>query len=159
MRATRDDDPAAIVPHRAAGYALSDGKLRRARMADMSNRMAAGCFLTTAEDLAAFAVAMIENRLVTPGTFEQMTTPLKLPSGELVEYGKGFGVETELWHEDQWVFHGGSSPGVSGFFAIMPKHRFAVLYITNLEDIPGPARGDLGEDVARLVLGFGPRKA
>jgi CubicO group peptidase (beta-lactamase class C family) len=159
MRATREDDPAAIVPRRAAGYALTDGKLRRARMADMSNRIAAGCFLTTAEDLAAFAVAMIENRLVKPETFRRMTTPLKLPNGDIIEYGMGWGVETELWHDDQYLFHGGSSPGVSGFFAIMPKHRCAVLYLTNLEDIPGQARGDLGEDVTRVVLRFGARKA
>ena len=72
--------------------------------------------------------------------------------------GMGWGCETEPWHEDQYLSHGGSSPGVSGLLVVMPRHRFGVVYVTNLEDIPGQARGDLGEDVTRLVLGFGPRK-
>lgn len=157
MMLTRDDDPSAIVPHRAAGYAMYGGVFQRARMADMSNRMPAGCYLTTVDDIARFAEAMLANRLVQAGTFQRMITPTHLPSGEALSYGLGWGVEAEPWHDDWYVFHGGSSPGVSGALTVMPRHRFAVVYLTNLEDIPGQARGDLSEDLTRLVLGFGPR--
>ena len=34
----------------------------------------------------------------------------------------------------------------------MPKHRFAVVYLTNLEDLQG--RAELAEDIARLILDF-----
>jgi CubicO group peptidase (beta-lactamase class C family) len=158
MRATRDDDPAAIVPGRAAGYVLREGKLHRAPMADMSNRLPAGGYLTTVEDLAAFVVAVLENRLVKEETFGQMVTPLKLPSGEMVSYGMGWGCETDPWHSDRYLFHGGSSPGVSGFLAAMPRHRFAVVFLTDLENAPGQARANLAEDVTRLVLGFEARR-
>jgi CubicO group peptidase (beta-lactamase class C family) len=47
MRATRDDDPAALVDRRAAGYVLVDGAVRNAPHVDMSNRMPAGGYLTT----------------------------------------------------------------------------------------------------------------
>lgn len=156
MKSTRDDDPAALVPHRAAGYSLADGKLRRAPFADMSNRMAGGAYLTNVEDLAAFAAAMIGNRIVKAETFQQMLTPTRIPGQEPQSYGMGWGVEIEPWHEDTYAYHGGSSPGVSGFLVLMPKHRASVVYLTNLEDASG--RGELGEDVMRLVLGFKPRE-
>ena len=157
MKLTRDDDPLAIVPHRAAGYAMYSGVVGRARMADMSNRMAAGCYLTTVDDLARFIEAMLANRLVRAETFQRMITPTHVPVGEQPSYGLGWGVETEPWQDDTYVFHGGSSPGVSGMLVVMPRHRFAVVFLANLEDIPGQARGDLAEDVTRLMLGFKPR--
>jgi serine beta-lactamase-like protein LACTB len=155
MDATRDDDPSALVPNRANGYVRSSGELRRARMADVSNRLPAGGYLTTAIDLARFAEAVLAGRLVTRETFERMTTPARLPDGETVPYGLGWHVETEPWHEDTWIAHGGSSPGASGILALMPRHRFAVAVLTNLENAPD--RDLLAEDITRAVLAFSPR--
>jgi serine beta-lactamase-like protein LACTB len=155
MTATRDDDPAAIIPNRAAKYRRVDGRLQNAPMVDMSNRLAGGAYLTTAVDLAKFAEALMAGKIVLEETFQRMITPARLSNGQTVEYGFGWGVETEEWHGDRWAFHGGSTPGASGFLAIMPKHRFAVVFLTNLEDLPG--RSELAEDITRLVLDFGPR--
>ncbi|HEX9162464.1 MAG TPA: serine hydrolase domain-containing protein [Thermoanaerobaculia bacterium] len=155
MTSTRDDDPSAIVPHRAAKYTMSGGKLQNAPAIDMSNRMPAGGYLTTAVDLANLAAALMNGRLVKPATLAAMLAPARLKTGETANYGLGWGVENEEWHGDRWVFHGGSSPGASGFVAMMPKHRFAVVFLTNLDELSG--RAELAEDVARLVLGFGPR--
>jgi len=156
MTATRDDDPAAIVPNRAAKYRRVDGKLRNAPLVDMSNRLAGGAYLTNAVDLARFAAALMEGRIVRPATLQRMVTPTTLPDGQVVEYGLGWGVEIEEWHGDRWAFHGGSTPGASGFLAMMPKHRFAVVYLTNLENLTG--RAELAEDIARVVLDFKPRE-
>jgi hypothetical protein len=54
------------------------------------------------------------------------------------------------------MFHGGSSPGESGFLVVMPRHRFVVAFLTNLDGVSD--RELLAEDVTRIVLGFGPRK-
>jgi serine beta-lactamase-like protein LACTB, mitochondrial len=156
MKATRDDDPSAIISNRAAKYTLAGGELRNAPMIDMSNRLPAGGYITTAVDLAKFAQAVLGDRLLKPETFQRMIVPTKLPSGESVEYGLGWGMELEAWHGDSYVFHGGSSPGESGFLVLMPRHRFAVAFLTNLDGVPD--RGLLAEDVTRIVLGFGPRK-
>jgi CubicO group peptidase (beta-lactamase class C family) len=156
MTSTRDDDPAAIVPDRAAKYTMVDGHLRNAPAIDMSNRLPAGGYLTTAVDLARFAEALFANRLVKAETFTAMTTPAKLKNGTPIPYGLGWGVEVEEWHGDRWAYHGGSSPGASGMIAVMPKHRFAVVFLTNLENLKG--RAEFAEDIARLVLDFGPRK-
>ena len=156
MRMTRDDDPAAIIPDRAAKYTKTAGQLRNAPGVDMSNRLPAGGYLTTATELGKFAAALLAGKLVSSETFQRMITPSKLADGKPVEYGLGWGVEIGSWHGDQWVFHGGSSPGASGLIAMMPKHRFAVVFLTNLDELPG--RNELAEDIARLVLDFEPRK-
>jgi len=152
MSATRDDDPSVLIPWRARGYILVDGKLRNALMVDMSNRMAAGGYVTTVEDLAKFAVALMSGRLVSEPTLQQMMTPAVLTDGKKVPYGLGWAVELEEWHSDTWASHGGSSPGASGMLAIMPRHRFAVATLTNLEDLPD--RSELAASLARIVLGL-----
>ncbi len=156
MNATRDDDPAAIVPNRAAKYTRIGGVLRNATAIDMSNRLPAGGYLTTAVDLAKFAAALMNGKLVRGETFQRMITPATLSTGEVVPYGFGWAMEIDEWHGDRWALHGGSSPGASGMIAIMPKHRFAVVFLTNLDELPG--RADLAEDVARLILDFAPRR-
>ena len=125
-------------------------------MIDMSNRLPAGGYITTAVDLANFAQAVLDDRLLKRETFQRMIVPTKLPSGERVGYGLGWGLELEPWHDDTYMFHGGSSPGESGFIVLMPRHRFAVAFLTNLDDVSD--RELLAEDVTRIVLGFGPRK-
>jgi CubicO group peptidase (beta-lactamase class C family) len=60
---TRDDDPAAIIPQRAAGYVRVKGELRNAVHVDMSNRLPAGGYVTTAPELATFAALFIDGRL------------------------------------------------------------------------------------------------
>jgi CubicO group peptidase (beta-lactamase class C family) len=152
MRATRDDDPAALIDRRAAGYALVDGALRNAQHVDMSNRLPAGGYVTTVDDLARFEAALLDGTLVAPKTLQRMLAPSVLADGTPVPYGLGWGMELEPWHDDTWAFHGGSSPGASGMVALMPRHRFGVAILANLEDLPG--RNELVERITRIALGF-----
>jgi serine beta-lactamase-like protein LACTB len=152
MTTTRDDDPSALIPGRASGYILVGGEVRHAPPVDMSNRMPAGGYVLSVLDLARFTQAEMAGALVRPETFERMITPARLTSGIRIPYGLGWGVELERWHDDTWVFHGGSTPGFSGFIALMPRHRFAVMYLANLEGLP--ERSELAEAITRAVLGL-----
>lgn len=152
MDATRDDDPAAIIPNRAAGYVLVDGVVRNAAPVDMSNRLPAGGYITTVDDLARFEAGLMDGTLVRADSLRQMLAPSHTADGKVVPYGMGWATELEPWHGDTWVFHGGSSPGVSGMVALMPKHRFGVALLANVEDLPD--RNALIETVTRIVLGF-----
>jgi CubicO group peptidase (beta-lactamase class C family) len=118
----------------------------------MSNRMAAGGYVTTVIDLSRFAATVMAGRLVRDETFRTMTQPTVLPNGEKVGYGLGWGMELEQWHDDTWTFHGGSSPGVSGILALMPRYKFSVAILANLEELPD--RSDFAADIARVVLRF-----
>jgi CubicO group peptidase (beta-lactamase class C family) len=152
MRDTRDDDPSAVIPNRADGFVRTNGELRRAVLADLSNRMPAGGYATTVVDLARFLESVLDHRSIGAESFKRMITPTRLSTGEIVPYGLGWGVELEPWHEDAYVFHGGSTPGASGLLVPMPAHRFALAFLTNLENTP--ERSEFAEAITKLVLGF-----
>jgi serine beta-lactamase-like protein LACTB len=137
MTSTRDDDPAAIIPNRAAGYIHEKGALRNAFHVDMSNRLPAGGFITTVGDLARFAANFIDCKLVSCPTRDAMLAEQRLTNRDVVNYGLGWAIDEDAaGHVTGAAFHGGSSPGVSGMLYIVPKERLAVVVLTNLEDAP-----------------------
>ena len=157
MALTCQDDPAAIVPNRAAGYIRVRGELRVAMFVDMSNRLPAGGYLASAPEMAAFAAAFIDGRLVRPETRDLMLTEARLSGGGTVNYGLGWAiVEDSTGHVTGRALHGGSSPGASGMMLIVPADRIGVVVMTNLED--APERAPLAESIAAIARrGWKPR--
>lgn len=155
MRSTRDDDPAVLIPRRAEGYLVTEGgELHNSRVVDMSSKLPAGGFVTTAEDLARFAIAVMDHRLVRAETFEHMITPVRLHNSEPAGYGLGWGLfPGEDWYGEREAFHGGVTPQVSGTLYLLPDRRFAVAILTNLEGVQG--RTELAANIAKVVLGLG----
>ena len=153
----RQDDPAAIVPNRAAGYVRRGGELRVATHVDMSNRLPAGGYLSTAPEMAAFEAAFMDGRLVRPETRDLMLTEARLSRGGTVNYGLGWAiVEDSTGHVTGRALHGGSSPGASGMMLIIPAERIGVVVMTNLED--APERASLVESIAEIARrGWKPR--
>lgn len=154
MLRTREDDPSALIPHRAAGYTRgADGELRNSRWVDMSSKLPAGGFITTAGDLARFAAAFMSDRLVSRETVEAMLKPTRLADGEVVGYGLGWGLfPEETWYGQREAFHGGGTPQVSGMLYLLPDRRFAVAVLTNLEEVDD--RVGFAGQVAKTVLGL-----
>ena len=159
MTSTRGDDPATINSRRARGYVLTDdGALAISRAVDMSSKMPAGGFVTTAEDLARFAAALMNHRIIALETFEQMLTPVRLKNGEIVPYGLGWGLfPGEDWYGEREAFHGGVTPEVSGMLYLLPDRRFAVALLMNLEAVP--ERTGLAGEIAKVTLGLGTQVA
>jgi len=155
MTSTRDDDPSAIIPRRAGGYRLlPTGELANARQVDMSNKMPAGGFITTAPDLVAFASAAMDGTLIRKETFARMIEPQRTVSGEVLSYGIGWVLfPDDLWYGEKEAFHGGGTPGVSGFLYLLPGRRFAVAILANLEDVED--RVGLAAQIARIALNLG----
>ncbi|HNG96572.1 MAG TPA: serine hydrolase domain-containing protein [Acidobacteriota bacterium] len=152
MTHSRDDDPAVIIPHRAAGYARVDGRFQVAIHVDMSNRLPAGGYVTTAPDLAAFAIKFMDCKLVSCTTRDLMLKELALKNGDTVNYGLGWAiVEDASGRPAGPIFHGGSSPGVSGMLYVVPQDRLAVVILSNLED--APERLETVRQLADIVIG------
>ncbi|MFW6088596.1 MAG: serine hydrolase domain-containing protein [Gemmatimonadota bacterium] len=151
MTDTRDDDPRALIPRRAEGYLLVDGQLQNSRAVDMSSKLPAGGYVTTAVDLARFAVAVMDHELISRETLEEMMTPVRLRDGEDVPYGLGWGLfPGETWLGSREAFHGGVTPQVSGMLYLLPERKIAVALLMNLEGVPG--RTGLAADIAGIVL-------
>ena len=152
MPHTQVDDPYLIIPGRAAGYRRNEtGKLCNAFFVDMSNKIPAGGYLTTAEDLACFAAAFMNGELLSPESVALMLEPQRTLDGDTIPYGLGWGLfPGEDWYGEREAFHGGITPGVSAMLYLLPDRRFAVAILMNMEGISG--RVGLAAKIAKIAL-------
>src|SRR6266550_277966 len=137
MNHTQADNVYDLIPNRARGYhprvyGKFDGNLRNADLADTSYKIPAGGFVSTVEDLANFAIAVQNGVLIMKETFEQMSTPQKTREGKATAYGLGWYLDG-VGDRKGLVWHGGVQPGVTNMLFILPKERFALVILTNLE--------------------------
>jgi CubicO group peptidase (beta-lactamase class C family) len=155
MTRTRDDDPAAIIPGRSRGYILVDGKLENSRAVDMSSKMAAGGWITTAPDMIRYLDAWMGGRFVGAGTRTLMLKPYVLPDHGGTVDGYGMGWFLDDYHGMRAGLHGGGTPQVSGIVFMVPEKTLSVAGFFNLEEVPGTERIALVEAIADIVLGYG----
>jgi CubicO group peptidase (beta-lactamase class C family) len=153
MASTRDDDPRALIQHRARGYILENGELKNSRWVDMSSKMAAGGWITTAPDLVRFMNWWMDGRFVSPQTMSLMLRPFVLRDGKSTVDNFGLGWFIDDYHGMKAGLYGGGTPQVSGVVFFVPEKRLAVAGIFNLENISGPKRIALAELIADIVLG------
>ncbi|HST12048.1 MAG TPA: serine hydrolase domain-containing protein [Terriglobales bacterium] len=151
MASTRDDDPRAIIPNRARGYVFESGELKNSRWSDLSNKMAAGGWVSTAPDLVRFMNAWMEGRLVSQPTMKLMLEPYKLRHGTIDNFGLGWFIDD--YHGMKAGLYGGGTAQVSALVFFVPEKQLAIAGMFNLEGIPGPERIALGEAIADVVLG------
>jgi len=137
MSHTQADNVYDIIPNRARGYrprvyGKFDGNLRNADLSDTSNKIPAGGLVSTVADLANFAIAVQNGVLIKKETFEQMSTPQKTRDGQATRYGLGWYLD-RVGERKGLVSHGGVQAGVTNELFILPKERFALVIMTNLE--------------------------
>jgi len=153
MTHTRDDDPRAIIPKRARGYIVENGALTNSAWADMSSKLPAGGWVTTAPDLVRFMNAWMSGTFVSAKTQAEMLTPYVLPRHNGTVDGYGMGWFLDDYHGMRAGMHGGGTPEVSGIVFFVPEKKLAVAGLFNLENIPGKARIELAEAIADVILG------
>ncbi|HEX6588785.1 MAG TPA: serine hydrolase domain-containing protein [Longimicrobiales bacterium] len=156
MRHTRAHDPRAIVPLRARGYVRVDGELRNAEFVDPSNRLPGGGLLSTVGDLARFASALMDGRLLSPAAFDAMTDSLRIGGGAH-PLAAGWAIGTGNWLPERAPFanvlwNGGNIHGATSVLYLVPERRFAVVVATNVQD-HGTDMLRLADDIARAALG------
>jgi CubicO group peptidase (beta-lactamase class C family) len=95
----------------------------------------AGALLSTPSDVVRFGGAMLDGRLLRPGTLDMLRTPLALKSGESTGYGLGWFVRSVPFGPaaNATIFgHGGSSAGGFTSFLTLPEHDIVVAVTTNV---------------------------
>ncbi|MFO0910782.1 MAG: serine hydrolase domain-containing protein [Isosphaeraceae bacterium] len=132
MTHTRDAHHDELILHRAHGYVRrGDGQLRNSRPADLSNRTPGGGLCGTAEDLARFAIALENGKLLGPDLMRVMFTRQKTRDGRPVDYGLGWSLSRHNGKEEVW--HAGHQQQVSTLLYLLPDRKFAVAIMANLE--------------------------
>jgi CubicO group peptidase (beta-lactamase class C family) len=151
MGHTRVDDLSAVIPNRARGYRLAiDGNIESCALADSSNKIPGGGFISTAEDLVRFATAVERGRLVGDATRARMFTPAHTRDGRSVPYGLGWVILER--GGTRWVGHSGAQPGISTYLLASPSDGLAVAVLANLE---GLNLEPLSVSIAEILLRSG----
>ena len=135
MTQTYADEPTEIIHQRARFYDVVGGKLLNARYINSSYRWPGGGLLSSAEDLARFAVALQQGQLLKHETLQQMTTSLKTLDGKVTKYGLGWILG--LSQHPEVIWHGGIQPGATTSLAFVPEKDLSVTVLTNIGTIGG----------------------
>lgn len=134
MTHTFIDDVYTIVPHRARGYQKVGGKIENAGLMDSSYKLPGGGYVSTAEDLVRFQLAMMDGKIVNRATRTMMWTSQKTSDGKFTHYGLGFGV-SEASDGETLVGHNGSQQGTSTAMIADPSRHFAVAVMVNMDGV------------------------
>ena len=159
MTHTYVDDLYAIILNRARGntprvFAVLDGNYRNPSLMDSSYKIPGGGLLSTAEDLARFAIAAQNGVLIKAETFAEMSRSQKTRDGTETGYGYGWYVGGSLGFssDPEAVWHGGVQQGFTSDLVLLPKKRFAVSILTNLEAGGRLELGRLAKQIADIML-------
>lgn len=123
-----------IVPNRAAGYELKNGKIKNQDWVSPSlNTTADGALYLTALDMSHWAEGLNGSRLLKPESFKQMWTPVKLNNGTSYPYGFGWRVGYQRGHHV--IEHSGHWQGFSTGICRYPDFGLTVIALANLADL------------------------
>jgi|CZKR01.1.fsa_nt_gi serine beta-lactamase-like protein LACTB len=149
MEHTQVDNRFAIIPYRTRFYQQAEsGTVQNADFLDSSYKIPGGGWLSSAEDMARFEVANLNEKLIRRATRDLMWTPLKPSDGSKDEYGLGWGNGNEGGIAS--VGHNGGQQGTSTAFTIAPAQRAGVVVLTNME---GADAGNLAQEILKVLVG------
>lgn len=149
MTSTRVDDPLALIPHRARGYARDEaGDLVNSALVDVTYKVPGGGLCGTAPDVARFGLALLSGRLLDRSTLEQMLTAQRLRTGRRTGFGLGLVVDVRGRAREAW--HVGGQERVSTLLYLRPDAGVVVAVLSNLEKVQRPLLS-LGRRLADLL--------
>jgi serine beta-lactamase-like protein LACTB, mitochondrial len=149
MDQTQVDDRFAIIPYRTRFYQKTEsGTVQNADFLDSSYKIPGGGWLASAEDMARFEVAILNDKLIKRATRELMWTPLKPADGSKDDYGLGWGAGDE--DGVATVGHTGGQQGTSTAFVLAPAQRDGVVVLANME---GVGARELAVEILKVLVG------
>jgi CubicO group peptidase (beta-lactamase class C family) len=137
------------VPRRANGYIVyNNGVINRAPTNHHTwVPFAAGSLCSTAGDLVTWVRALHGGKVLSPKSYQEMTTPATLNDGTALRYGMGIAVQKDE-HGLPYIGHGGSVTGFDADTRWYPDAQLAVVVLMN----NGGDAGDIGEKLAAELL-------
>jgi serine beta-lactamase-like protein LACTB len=154
MTDTQWDDRFAVVPHRTRFYSKSkSGAAQNSEFLDASYKIPGGGWLSSADDMANFEIAILADRLVNRKTRDAMWTPQRPSTPQVKEeghssYALGWGTGDSAGVPD--VGHGGGQQGTSTSIMLAPEQRLGVVVLANMDGVDASS---LAVDVLKLLLG------
>ena len=135
------------VAHRAYGYTLRAGAVRRTDQSNTSATLGDGGIYSSVEDLARWDRALTRHALVSAEAQRLAWTPPALPAGEKTDYGFGWFVDEH--RGTRRLRHHGESRGFTNAILRYPERGLTVVVLTNRT---GGAPWDMAERIAGVYL-------
>jgi CubicO group peptidase (beta-lactamase class C family) len=133
MSTARIISEADIIPNRAAGYRLVEGKLKNQEwVSPTMNTTADGSLYLSVLDMAKWDAALYTDKLLKKSTLEEMWTPVRLNNGKKQGYGFGWSLGEVQGH--RIIEHGGTWQGFKSYIARYPEEKLAVVVFANQVD-------------------------
>ena len=134
------------IRNTALGYERSGATWQRSRTDDPSQPWAAGAIVSTAADMAKWAIAVGEGKLLKKASWDEALTSGKFADGNPANYG--FGWQIRKFGETSYLSHGGGIAGFNSFIARFPAENLTVVVLANTI---GPAQ-ELAFEIAGVYL-------
>jgi serine beta-lactamase-like protein LACTB, mitochondrial len=147
MTHTVVDDRYAIIPSRTRFYHWdSAGGLVNADFLDASYKVPGGGWLSSADDLAHFEIALLHDTLLRRATRTLAWTSAHTTDGKPTGYGLGWGVDTAGGVHR--IGHTGGQQGTSTAILLAPETDAAVVVLSNIDGVDA---GALAKDLLTLA--------
>jgi serine beta-lactamase-like protein LACTB len=148
MEETQADNFFAVIPHRSRWYHKDkSGVVRNAGVLDSSYKIPGGGLISSADDMARFEIAILDNKLLKPATRELMWTPQKAADGSQNGYALGWG--TQKKYGLVLVEHTGGQQGTSTSIILVPEQHVGIVVLANMDDVDSAG---LSTEILKIVL-------
>jgi D-alanyl-D-alanine carboxypeptidase len=167
MNATRINDPQAVLPNRAGGYATAkptgepntesntEPNAQRSwckpRYIGLRHHFANGGLVSTVADFAKWDAALYNDQLLPQSKWQEMWQPIKLNDGTLSDRGLGWVVTEFEGH--RLINHGGLLPGFASYIGRFVDDEMTVVVFTNSSlDWSANIPAALAKEIAKLYF-------
>jgi serine beta-lactamase-like protein LACTB, mitochondrial len=148
MDHTQADDSFAVIPHRSRWYHQDEtGAVHNPGVLDSSYKIPGGGLISSADDLAHFAAALLADKLVSRKSRDLMWTSQKTADGSATSYGLGWGILAK--HGLPLIAHTGSQQGTSTAMVLVPDRQAAVVVLANMDGVDA---AKLCDQILKIVL-------
>jgi CubicO group peptidase (beta-lactamase class C family) len=134
------DGPA--IANRAYGYSERDGQWVRTDQSTTSAVLGDGGIYSSVDDLAKWAAALHDDRLLNEHSRKLMFTPHVASDDPDIHYGYGW----RITHDSVW--HSGETIGFRNVIVRYPAQRLSVVVLTNRD---GPEQYEMAKQIAEQV--------
>ncbi|MEL6379764.1 MAG: serine hydrolase domain-containing protein [Pseudomonadota bacterium] len=131
MTRTQPEGIPGANPQQATNYSfVRKRKLRVSEVRDISENLPAGGHVSTATDIALFAQAFDQDKLITPQSRAIMMSLPVARTGTVIESGYGHGVDF-MGRFDNTPGHGGSQRGATSLVLLFPEENLSIAVMSN----------------------------
>jgi serine beta-lactamase-like protein LACTB len=148
MASTQPDDRNKLIEWRTRFYSQDGhGVTINADFLDSSYKIPGGGLISSADDMAKFEAALLDDKLMKRATRDLMWTPQKTSDGKQNGYAMGWGA-TKIAGVD-CMAHSGAQQGTSTVVVLAPEQRDGVVVLVNMDELDATV---VGHDLMTIIL-------